>query len=737
MKPVFLSRWLCVFGLLLAASLPSSADVLKIVVNDAIHPITQEYIERALAQADRDKDQALLIELNTPGGLLESTRNIIEKILASPVPVIIYVTPGGSRAASAGFFILESADVAAMAPGTNTGAAHPVTLGGGKVDDVMKEKMENDAAALMRSVVSKRGRNVEVAESTVRQSKSFTEQEALTQKLIDYVAPSEQNLLQQMQGKIVKRFDGKTITLNLENEPIRPFDMTLKQRILAFIMDPNIAFILLAIGGLSLYAEFNHPGAVVPGTVGVVFILLAVFALNLLPVRFAAVVLIFASFALFALEAKFAAHGVLAIGGMVTMVLGGLLLVDAPIPEMRVHLLTALAVSIPLGGITVFLMSIALKARANKVVTGAQGLVGEIGIAQTALSPRGKIFVHGEIWDATSASGVPAGQTVVVLGVDGLQLRVEPSTVAQQVPSSQYRLSIALASCEAPPSPWRCRILKHVAVQSATEAFLTFRRGGFGWVLSFTGIVIIVVVLYFLSSIKILAEYERGVIFRLGRLLADAKGPGLIFVFAPLDRMVRVSLRQEAMEVPPQDIITRDNVTLKVNAVIFLRVIEPRKAVVEVSNYVYQTSQFAQTTLRSVLGEQELDELLSHREKINLRLQSILDTHTAPWGVKVTNVEVKQVDMPETMLRAMAKQAEAEREKRSKIIHAEGEFSAAQRLVDAAALLATEPVSVQLRYLQTLTEIGVEKNTTVIFPVPVDFFSGLQKMLGKPDGSKS
>lgn len=436
MKPVFLSRWLCAFGLLLAASLPSSADVLKIVVNDAIHPITQEYIERALAQADRDKDQALLIELNTPGGLLESTRNIIEKILASPVPVIIYVTPGGSRAASAGFFILESADVAAMAPGTNTGAAHPVTLGGGKVDDVMKEKMENDAAALMRSVVSKRGRNVEVAESTVRQSKSFTEQEALTQKLIDYVAPSEQNLLQQMQGKVVKRFDGKTITLNLENEPIRPFDMTLKQRILAFIMDPNIAFILLAIGGLSLYAEFNHPGAVVPGTVGVVFILLAVFALNLLPVRFAAVVLIFASFALFALEAKFAAHGVLAIGGMVTMVLGGLLLVDAPIPEMRVHLLTALAVSIPLGGITVFLMSIALKARANKVVTGVQGLVGEVGIAQTALSPRGKIFVHGEIWDATSASGVPAGQTVVVLGVDGLQLRVEPSTVAQQVPST-------------------------------------------------------------------------------------------------------------------------------------------------------------------------------------------------------------------------------------------------------------------------------------------------------------
>src|SRR5437660_10683048 len=206
-------------------------------------------------------------------------------------------------------------------------------------------------------------------------------------------------------------------------------------------------------------------------------------------------------------------------------------------------------------------------------------------------------------------------------------------------------------------------------------------------------IIIVIVVLYILTSIKILPEYERGVIFRLGRLLAEPKGPGIFLVFAPIDRMVRISLRQEAFEVPPQDIITRDNVTLKVNAVVFLRVVEPRRAVVEVFDYRYQTSQFAQTTLRSVLGEVELDELLAHRDKINLRLQSILDTHTAPWGVKVVNVQGKQADLPESMLRAMAKQAEAEREKRSKIIHAEGEFSAAQRLVDAAHLLATEPVS--------------------------------------------
>jgi membrane-bound serine protease (ClpP class) len=435
MRPFFVSRFFpaLLTGLLwFALCAASSAEVLKIVVDDSIHPITDEYIGRAIAEAERNKDQALLIEINTPGGLLESTRDIIEKILASPVPVIIYVTPSGSRAASAGFFILESADVAAMAPGTNTGAAHPVTLGGGKMDDTMKEKIENDSAALLRSVVAKRGRNVEIAETAVRQSKSFTDQEALSQKLIDYVAPSEDDLFKQLQGKQVKRFNGETITLNLVGEPVRPFGMTLKQHILAYLMDPNVAFILLAVGALALYAEFNHPGAVVPGTVGIVFILVAVFALNLLPTRFAAVVLIFASFILFALEAKFAAHGVLAIGGIVTLTLGGLLLVDAPIPEMRVHLLTALAVSVPLGIITVFLMSIALKARANKVVTGVQGLIGEIGLTQSALSPQGKVFVHGELWDAIASANVPAGQRVVVRQVKGLQLSVDPAPSAQQ-----------------------------------------------------------------------------------------------------------------------------------------------------------------------------------------------------------------------------------------------------------------------------------------------------------------
>jgi membrane-bound serine protease (ClpP class) len=432
MKSRLLSRF--AYALLAAVlfSSAASAEVLKIMVNDMIHPITQEYIERALAEAQRNHDRAVLIELDTPGGLLDSTRNIIEKISSSPVPVIIYVAPSGHRAASAGFFILESADIAAMAPGTNTGAAHPVSSNGDDIKGTMKEKVENDAAALMRSVVSKRGRNVEAAESAVRQSKSFTEQEALSQKLIDYVADNEQDLFKQIQGKPFKRFEGQTMTLDLVGQKVRAFDMTLRQRILSPIVNPNVAFLLLIIGAFAIYFEFNHPGAVIPGTGGVILILLAAFALNILPTRFTALGLIIASFALFALEAKYATHGILGIGGIITMTIGALLLVDSPMPEMRVHLFTALAVSIPFGIITIFLMNIALKARANKVVTGEQGLIGEIGVVQTALTPSGKVFVHGELWNAVAAAEIPAGQSVVVRRIDGLELQVDPLPTSRQ-----------------------------------------------------------------------------------------------------------------------------------------------------------------------------------------------------------------------------------------------------------------------------------------------------------------
>jgi membrane-bound serine protease (ClpP class) len=416
---------LCLLAVLLASTSALATSVVKIRVDDTIQPISAEFVDRAIERARQSNADAVLIELHTPGGLVDSTRSIIQKILASPVPVIVYVAPTGANAASAGFFILESADIAAMAPGTNTGAAHPVTLGGEKIDDVMKAKMENDSAAFMRSFVGPRGRNVQVAESAVRESKSWTDQEALKEHLIDIVARDQTDLFQQLKSHPIKRFHGEQVTLDLTNATVDEMQMTLRQRILDFLLDPNIAFLVLAVGALALYAEFNHPGAIVPGVVGVVFILLALFALNLLPTRYASFTLIMAAFLLFVLEAKFATHGILGIAGVACLTLGGLLLVDGPIPEMRVKLWTALGVSVPLGVITVFLMTIALRARQNKVVTGEQGMIGAIGEARTDIDPEGKVFVLGELWNAHSASRVDMGDHVVVRKVEGLALEVE------------------------------------------------------------------------------------------------------------------------------------------------------------------------------------------------------------------------------------------------------------------------------------------------------------------------
>ncbi len=425
--------WKFVLILILGlAPLAASADVLKLVIDGTIQPLSEERFDRAIQEAQKTHAEALLIELRTPGGLMSSMEDIIHKILSSQVPVIIYVTPSGSGAASAGFFILESADVAAMAPGTNTGAAHPVWGDGRTMDPVMKEKVENYAASLMRSYVSKRGRNVEVAESAVRQSKAFTADEALSQHLIDYIAKDDADLFHQLDGKTITRFDGTKIVLRLANQPMRVYDMTLREQILSVLMDPNITLLLLAIGLLCIYFEFNHPGAVVPGAVGFIAVLLAIYALDMLPFRTISLVLIICAFGFFALEAKFQTHGVLAIGGAIMMILGSLLLVDGPIPQMRVKWWTALSVSIPLAVITVFLMTIALRARRNKVVMGEEGLIGEIGTVRSALTPAGKVFVRGELWDAVAGAHVEIGQPVVIRYVKDLVLHVEPA--AQSAP---------------------------------------------------------------------------------------------------------------------------------------------------------------------------------------------------------------------------------------------------------------------------------------------------------------
>jgi membrane-bound serine protease (ClpP class) len=287
--------------------------------------------------------------------------------------------------------------------------------------------MENDAAAFMRTIAAKRGRNVAVAESAVRESKSFTEQEALAQKLIDVIAPNDRALLMAIDGRTLKRFDGTTTTLHVTNASINTVQMSLRQKLMSALMDPNFAFLLLVLGGLAIFAEFNHPGAIAPGVVGVIAILLALFALNLLPVRYASLALLAAAFVLFALEAKFASHGVLGAGGIVCMVIGGLFLVDGPIPQMRVNILTALAVSIPIGLIAVFLTTLVLRARHGRVSTGSDGMIGEIGVARTSIGTDGKVFVHGELWNAMAKSVIPEGSRVRVAGINGLHLLVEPA----------------------------------------------------------------------------------------------------------------------------------------------------------------------------------------------------------------------------------------------------------------------------------------------------------------------
>jgi membrane-bound serine protease (ClpP class) len=421
---VVLRRHIGIAAIALFFAAASHAAVGRLVLDQMILPVTEEIVAEAIAKSVEGGHSALLIKLSTPGGLEVSTRRIVNRILTSPVPVIVWVAPSGERAASAGFFILEAADIAAMAPGTNTGAAHPVILGQ-EIDAVMREKMANDSAALMRSVVAKRGRNVEAAESAVRKSIAFTEQEALEQNLIDLIAADEDSLLRAIHGKTIRRFDGKSLTLDFSDRRLVDIPLSLRHRLLSFIMDPNIAFVLLSIGMLALWAEFQNPGAILPGVVGALAILLAVIALNMLPTQYAALALILASFAFFALEVKFTSHGLFGIAGVLTMFLGGVLLVEGPIPEMRVNWTTALAVSVSFGLIAMFLMGIAIRAFKNRVTTGEEGMVGEVGLARTSLDPAGKVFVHGELWDAVAATPIAAGERVRVARVRDLVLEVE------------------------------------------------------------------------------------------------------------------------------------------------------------------------------------------------------------------------------------------------------------------------------------------------------------------------
>jgi membrane-bound serine protease (ClpP class) len=400
-------------------------EVVVIHLDDTIQPISADYMARGLDLAAAQHASAVLIEINTPGGLLDSMRQMVGRVLASPVPVIVYVAPSGSRAGSAGFFLLEAADVAAMAPGSNAGAAHPVVEGGPKLDDIMKQKLENDTAAFLRSYVARRGRNVAAAEDAVRASKSYSDQEALQLKLIDLVAPDDATLLNTVEGRTITRFDGSKVVLHTRDARLVSVEPTLREKILDRLTDPNLAVLVLVIGALLIYVEFNTPGTIIPGTLGTILVLLAIFALNLLPVRYTSVMLLVAAFVLLVLEAKFATHGVLAAAGILSLVIGALTLVDAPIPELRVHLATALSTGLAFGLITVFLLRLAIKARRGKSRMGGDAMIGQIAVVTQPLAPSGQVMVNGELWQAESAVPAALGEHVRVRGLRDLTLLVE------------------------------------------------------------------------------------------------------------------------------------------------------------------------------------------------------------------------------------------------------------------------------------------------------------------------
>lgn len=416
-------RTLLVLLAVLAASVAAAPKVIAVNVGGVVHPITVEIIGHAIDQAARENAAAVLLRLNTPGGLLDATREITSRIVASRVPVIAYVTPSGGRAASAGFFLLESADVAAMAPGTNTGASSPVLVGQ-QMDPVMRSKVENDASAWLRSFVTKRGRNAELAEQTIRQAKAFTEKEALDNHLLDLIVPDERRLFDELDGREIKHFDGRTEVLHTRGAEIADYRPSVRERLVQSIADPNIGYILMVIGALGIYAEFQAPGLIFPGVAGGISLLLGLSSLAVMPINWVGAALLILAVALFILEAKFASHGILGTGATVAMVLGSMLLINGP-PELRIRLSTALAVSVPFALITMFLVSLALQARRQKVVTGG-ALAGEIGQARTALAPAGKVFLRGEYWDAVSSAPVEEGGEVRVVAIDGMKLRVEP-----------------------------------------------------------------------------------------------------------------------------------------------------------------------------------------------------------------------------------------------------------------------------------------------------------------------
>ncbi len=396
-----------------------NSAILKIDVSAPIHPVTSEYIRNTIDRAEKEDARLIIMTLNTPGGLDSSMREIIESILSSKVPVVAYVHPNGARAASAGFFIAVACDIFVMTPGTNTGAAHPVgvSITGQAMDKTMEEKVTHDAASYIKTLAEKRGRNIKMAEDAVRKSLSYTETEALEGNLIDLIAQDEQEIIDYFDSRTIKRFDGEEVPLRLEGEDVVEIPMTARQKFLITISNPNLAYILLMLGLLGLYFEFSNPGAILPGVLGGICLLLAIFSFQILPINYVGLILILLAIGLFILELKVQSYGILTIGGIIAMVIGSIMLINTPIPELRPSLNFIIPVAVAISLIFIFLITLAIRAHIKKAATGREGLEGEIGTAQTDIDPEGKVFVHGEIWNAESKENIPKGAKVKVVEV--------------------------------------------------------------------------------------------------------------------------------------------------------------------------------------------------------------------------------------------------------------------------------------------------------------------------------
>lgn len=391
-------------------------SILKLTVNAPIHPVTSEYITKSLDRAAAENAELVILVLNTPGGLDSSMREIIEKILSSPVPIAGYVSPSGARSASAGFFIGMACDIYAMAPGTNTGAAHPVgiSITGQSMDETMAEKVTHDAASYIKSIAEKRGRNTVLAEAAVRESKSYTENEALAGNLIELIAQTEQDIIDYFHGRTIQRFNGEEEELNLAGKPVVELPLSARQKFLLTISNPNLAYILLMLGLLGLYFEFSNPGAILPGVLGGICLLMAIFSFQILPINYVGLILIILAIGLFILEIKIQSYGILSFGGIAAMVIGSMMLIDAPIPELKPSLKFIIPVAIGISLIFIFLISLAIRAYMQKSFTGREGLIGEIGTTRSIMNPEGKVFVHGELWNAVTTGEIAAGEKVAV-----------------------------------------------------------------------------------------------------------------------------------------------------------------------------------------------------------------------------------------------------------------------------------------------------------------------------------